>query len=106
MTGNCTDCKKAEFCTKAIGHLYGYCNTEFEPKTTDLEGAIRAVMKHLREEADEAEELEAEYKVRSEDKSIKPTARLAHASMQGIYNGKRSAYDEVIARLSNALGDD
>lgn len=33
--GNCEDCKKIKECKKTIGIIWGFCNTDFEPKDTD-----------------------------------------------------------------------
>lgn len=32
MSGTCETCKNAETCKKAIGHIFGFCNTEYTPK--------------------------------------------------------------------------
>lgn len=32
MKGNCETCKHAETCKKAIGFMFGYCSTDYEPK--------------------------------------------------------------------------
>lgn len=31
MKGFCEDCKKYDSCEKAIGNMFGYCSTDFEP---------------------------------------------------------------------------
>ena len=33
--GNCEDCMKIKKCEKLIGIVWGFCNTDFEPKNTD-----------------------------------------------------------------------
>lgn len=30
--GKCEDCKKIKECKKTIGIIWGFCNTDFEPK--------------------------------------------------------------------------
>ncbi len=37
MTGNCESCKHAETCKMAIGHMFGFCRTEYEPSDERLE---------------------------------------------------------------------
>lgn len=34
MTGYCADCKHEETCKKDIGFIWGFCNTDYEPKIT------------------------------------------------------------------------
>ena len=35
MSGNCENCAKRETCHKDIGFIWGFCNTDFEPKLAD-----------------------------------------------------------------------
>lgn len=32
MKGECESCAKRETCTKDIGIIFGFCNTDYEPK--------------------------------------------------------------------------
>lgn len=32
MSGLCENCKKMNECKKTIGVIWGFCNTDFEPK--------------------------------------------------------------------------
>ena len=36
MTGYCNDCAKEQTCTKDIGFIWGFCNTDYEPKITAI----------------------------------------------------------------------
>lgn len=31
--GKCEDCSKLDECNKPVGIMFGFCNTDFEPKT-------------------------------------------------------------------------
>lgn len=31
MAGNCDTCAKKETCTKDIGFIWGFCNTDYKP---------------------------------------------------------------------------
>lgn len=32
MKGECETCKHERYCRKAIGIIWGYCNTDYEPR--------------------------------------------------------------------------
>lgn len=37
MTGYCENCEKRNECRKEIGIIWGFCNTDFEPETDQIE---------------------------------------------------------------------
>ena len=41
MTGECENCAKRDSCRKEIGIIWGFCNTDFEPKQEGEQNEIR-----------------------------------------------------------------
>lgn len=37
MSGYCSDCKNSETCRKVCGIMFGFCNSDFEPKNDYIE---------------------------------------------------------------------
>ena len=37
MKGECENCKHIDTCTKDIGIIWGFCNTDYEPKEVNNE---------------------------------------------------------------------
>lgn len=46
MKGQCKDCAKRETCSKDIGNMFGYCNTDFVPElnTVDVKKEVTATL--------------------------------------------------------------
>lgn len=41
MGGNCENCAKVETCKKDIGIIWGFCNTDFEPKKEERKVKVK-----------------------------------------------------------------
>ena len=40
MTGACENCANSETCRKDIGIIWGFCNTDFEPKNKKISDEV------------------------------------------------------------------
>ena len=95
MKGNCEDCKKKDDCSKAIGLMYGYCNTDFEPKKKTIETIIKDLTEQIANNKDEA----VVYGARAKDTSYTQAGRRLNANLYGVCRGKIEAYEEIIEAL-------
>lgn len=41
MRGRCEDCKMETACKKVVGLMFGFCKTDFEPKTEEQKNDVQ-----------------------------------------------------------------